>query len=108
MLPPPQDGAEEGLSSSHDTRVHVPRPLRRRVLRHPLQDPRCLPWPSPQRYGLGSLFPGCPGSLTTLQASLDAADRTLAPPRFDADLSTDTGGFTTGDLGVSPDRTCTG
>jgi hypothetical protein len=30
------------------------------------------------------------------------------PPRFDAGLSTDTGGFATGDLGVSPDRTLTG
>jgi len=46
--------------------------------------------------------------MTTLQASLDVADRTLAPPRFDADLSTDAGGFTTGDLGISPDRTLTG
>ena len=54
------------------------------------------------------LVPGLPGKMTTLQASLDAADRTLALPRFDADLSTDVGGFTTGDLGVSPDRTCTG
>ena len=32
----------------------------------------------------------------------------LPPPRFDAGLSTDAGGFTTGDLGVSPDRTLTG
>ena len=32
----------------------------------------------------------------------------LHPPRFDAGFSTDAGGFTTGDLGVSPDRTCTG
>jgi hypothetical protein len=41
--------------------------------------------------------------LTTLQASLDAADWPLATPRFDADFSIDTE-----DLGVSPDRTCTG
>jgi hypothetical protein len=46
-------------------------------------------------------------NITTLQASLDAADRALVPPRFDAGLSADAGGFTTGDLGVSPDRTCT-
>jgi hypothetical protein len=32
----------------------------------------------------------------------------LHPPRSDASLSTDAGGFATGDLGVSPDRTCTG
>ncbi len=47
-------------------------------------------------------------NMTTLQASLDAADRTLDPPRFDAGLSTDAGGFTTGGLGASPDRTRTG
>jgi hypothetical protein len=29
-------------------------------------------------------------------------------PRCDASLSADAGGFATGDLGVSPDRTCTG
>jgi hypothetical protein len=46
--------------------------------------------------------------MTTLQASLDAADRSVAPLRFDAGLSTDTGSFATGDLGVSPDRTHTG
>ena len=47
-------------------------------------------------------------SLTTLQTSLHAADRPVAPPRFDPGLSTEPGGFTTGDLGVSPDRTFTG
>jgi hypothetical protein len=46
--------------------------------------------------------------LTTLQASLHVADRQVAPPRFDAGLSTDAGGFTTEELGFSPDRTCTG
>ena len=46
--------------------------------------------------------------MTTLQASLDAADRPVAPPRSDAGLSTDGGGFATEDLGVSPDRTLTG
>src|SRR5665213_827041 len=48
------------------------------------------------------------GALTTLQTSLHAADRSVAPPRFDPGLSTGPGGFTTGDLGVSPDRTFTG
>lgn len=60
--------------------------------------------------GTGSA-PSCPaftGLITTLQASLYAADCQVAPPRFDAGLSTGPGGFTTGDLGVSPDRTCTG
>ena len=60
----------------------------------------------PARLPLFSRKPG--GSLTTLQASLDVADRALDPPRFDADLSIDAGGFTTGGLGTSPDRTCTG
>ena len=39
------------------------------------------------------LCPGFPGRLTTLQASLDVADRPLAPPRFDAGISTDAGPF---------------
>ena len=48
------------------------------------------------------------GALTTLQTSLHAADRTVASPRFDPGLSTGPGGFTTGDPGISPDRTSTG
>ena len=47
--------AKEGLSGSHDNFWYVPLPLRRRVLRHPLQNPRCLPWPSPNTHKLGSL-----------------------------------------------------
>jgi len=46
--------------------------------------------------------------MTTLQTSLHAADRSVDPPRFAPGLSTTHGGFPTGDLGVSPDRTCTG
>ena len=53
-------------------------------------------------------FPTPRESLTTLQASLNVADRTVAPPRFAPGLSTDAGGLATGDLGVSPDRTYTG
>ena len=50
--------AEEGLSSSRDTLLAIPRPLRRRVLRHPLQVLRCLAWPSPNPHRLGTLrFP---------------------------------------------------
>jgi hypothetical protein len=45
---------------------------------------------------------------TTLQTSLHAADRPVAPPRFDPGFSTGPGSFTTRDLGVSPDRTHTG
>jgi hypothetical protein len=50
-------GAEEGLSSSLVTQLSAPRPLRRRVLRRPLQDPRRLPWPSPNPHRLGTLLP---------------------------------------------------
>ena len=53
-------------------------------------------------------FPGYPGTFTTLQTSFHNADRPVAPPRFDPGLSTGPGGFTTENLGVSPDRTFTG
>ena len=105
----PQTGAEEGLSSSHDNLLAVPRPL----------TPEGPSAPAPRSQAPSMAFadlrqarlPLAPLSravLTTLQASLDVADRTVAPPRFDAGLSTDAGGSTTGDLGVSPDRTFTG
>jgi hypothetical protein len=79
-LPDPRrTGAEEGLSSSHDNHLDVPRPLRRRVPRHPLQVPKCLPWPSPSLIAARlPLSPGHPGKITTLQASLHAADRPVA------------------------------
>jgi hypothetical protein len=55
------------------------------------------------------------GFLTTLQASLDAADWPVARPlpgavflRFDPGLSPDAGSAATGDPGVSPGRTHTG
>ena len=53
-------------------------------------------------------FPGYPGIFTTLQTSFHNADRPVAPLRFDPGLSTGPESFTTGDLGVSPDRTFTG
>jgi len=81
-FPPPQDGAEEALSSSQDTLPTVPQSLRREVPRHPLQDPRCLPWPSPKNHGLGSsLFPLTRAFLTTLQLSLNVTDRSVARPQ---------------------------
>ena len=47
--------------------------------------------------------------LTTLtQASLALQTARSIPPRFAPGLSTTHGGFTTGDPGVSPDRTRTG
>ena len=54
------------------------------------------------------LVPSLLGSLTTLQTSLYVADRPVARPRLNAGLSTNARGSTTGDLGVSPDRTFTG
>ena len=47
-------------------------------------------------------------NVTTLQTSLNVADCEFDSPRFDAGISTNAGGFTTEDLGVSSDRTCTG
>ena len=89
-------GAEEALSSSHGNLVTVPRPIRRRVPRHALQDLTCRPWPSPSkvraRHPLGPLTRV---SVTTPQASLHAADRPLARPltgtlllRFDGGVLT--------------------
>lgn len=109
-------GATEALSSSHDTLLAVPRSLRRRILGHPLQVPRCRPWPSPKLDGLGFLLASHrEGILTTLQASLDVADRSVARPlsetvflRFDAGISPDAGSAATGDPGVSPGRTSIG
>ena len=51
---PRRDGAEEGLPSSQDNLLTVPRPLRREVPPHPLQAPKCVPWPSPCSSRLGS------------------------------------------------------
>ena len=107
--PLPQDGAEEDLSSSKDNPLTIPRPLRREVPRHRLQDQRCRPWPSPLGNRLGSSLSANGGpAVTTLQASLHVADWSVAPPRFAPHLSMTHGGLATGDLGVSPDRTRTG
>jgi hypothetical protein len=102
-------GAEEDLSSSEDNPLAIPRPLRREVPGHPLQDPWCRPWPSPSGKGLGSSSSaGRRTGVTTLQASLHVADWSVARPRSTPGLSTTHGGSATGDLGVSPDRTRTG
>jgi hypothetical protein len=75
--------AELGLSSSCDHLLAVPRPLRREVLRHPLQVPRVLfmafAKSTQARLPLALLTQE---SLTTLQTSLYAADRSVATPRF--------------------------
>ncbi len=75
-------GAEEGLSSSQGSLLAVQHPLRRRVLRHPLQDPGCFPWPSPQPEGLGSLLVRLSAGLRDDACSgfAAAADRPVARP----------------------------
>ena len=105
---PRRVGAEEGLSSSRDTLLHVPRPLRRSS---------SAPAPGSQAPSMAfakstqarhPLFPAEAGAFTTLQTSPHAADRAVAPPRFEPGLSTEPGDFATEDPGVSPDRTHTG
>src|SRR5579859_879015 len=106
MLPRTESpGATEGLSSSHDTLLAVPRSLRRRILGHSLQvwsavrglrlvsTGSASSWPRPARV-----------LLTTLQASRDAADRPVARPlsrtvflRFDVEISLDAGSAATED-----------
>jgi hypothetical protein len=51
---PRRDRAEEGLPSSQNNSLTVPRPIHREVPPHPLQDSGCVPWPSPCSRGLGS------------------------------------------------------
>ncbi len=103
-------GAETALPSSQDDHPHVQRPIRRRVPRRPLLDPRRLPWPSPSPDRLGSLSSRPQGGrLTTLaRASLTLQTARSLTPRFAPGLSTTHGGITTGDPDVSPDRTHTG
>lgn len=55
-FPAPRDGVEEALSSSQDNLPTVPHPLRRRILKYPLQALRYRPWPSPIIQGLGFLL----------------------------------------------------
>src|SRR6266511_2769403 len=68
------------------------------------QLPGCL---ATTRAGLSPASPSQLGS-AHLQASLHAADRSVAPPRFAPGFSATHGGFSTGDPGVSPGRTRTG
>ena len=92
--------AEEGLSSSEDNLLAVPRPLRREVLRHPLQVPRCFPWPSPFRNRLGSsLFRSIARTGTTTLVRLHSRCgpaschrlHAMSSFRFDTEISLDVG-----------------
>jgi hypothetical protein len=77
-------GATEGLSSSHDTPLTIPRPLRRRVPWHPLQALRCRPWPSPLECRLGSLLARLRGDSLRrrrLRLMLRTGQLHRAPPR---------------------------
>ena len=101
--------ASEGLSSSHDTCLPVPRPY----------TPESSSTPAPEslvssmafahsRQARHSLFPSSTDVLTTPQASLHVADRTVVSFRFDARISPDAGKFPTEGSGTSPGRTFTG
>jgi len=82
LLPEPRRlGATEGLSSSHDNLPTVPRPLRRRVPWHPLQAPRCRPWPSPSEYRLGSLLAACAVILNDAAGFASCCGPVGCPPR---------------------------
>ena len=107
---PAAGGAETALPSSQDDHPHVQRPIRRRVHQRPLLDQERLPWPSPSPDRLGTLSSPLAGRSLDDACSgfTHVADRAVAPPRFAPGLSTTHGGFTTGDPGISPDRTHTG
>ena len=119
-LPAPRrHGAETALPSSKINRATVPIPLRRGVPRHPLQDQRCRPWPSPYLDGLGSpLSPQSPRRRTCRRCRIHFMLRTgRSPPLPNEELDTPirrprslpaAGGLATGDPGISPDRTSTG
>src|SRR4029453_18237127 len=97
LLPEPRRlGATEGLSSSHDNLPTVPRPLRRRVPWHPLQAPRCRPWPSPSEYRLGSLLAACAVILNDAAGFASCCGPVGCPPRTGAV-------FPRLDPGLSPD-----
>src|SRR5664279_4682680 len=86
--------AGEGLPSSRRHYLNVPRPVRRRVLGGCSSRifTASMAFTVITAARLPLLPPSRAGPLTTLQASLDAADRTVAPPKG---LST---------LGFDPDR----
>jgi hypothetical protein len=111
----PQARATEGLSSFHDTLPTVPRLYAGGFLGTRSRFSGAVHGLRPRTTGSAPSWPICAGSLTTLQASLDAADWPVARPlpgtvflRFDPGLSLDAGSAATGDPGVSPDRTRTG
>ncbi len=82
-LPPHRsDGDETGLPRSQDDHPHVQRPIRRRVPRRPLPDPRRLPWPSPPRERLGFHPRHTTGLDDACSGFTHVADRAIAPPRF--------------------------
>src|SRR6476646_9888439 len=115
MLPRPEAWGHRGSLQFPRHPLTVPRSLRRRILGHSLQvwsavrglrlvsTGSASSWPRPARV-----------LLTTLQASLNAADRPVARPlsrtvflRFDAEISLDAGSAATEGPGVSSGWTCT-
>ena len=105
---PAGPGPRRASPVSQDNRLTVPRPLRREVPPHPFQDQGAFHGLRPLRAGSAPPWPALAGTVSTPQASLHAADRPVAPPRFAPRLSATHGGFPTEDPGVSPNRTRTG
>jgi hypothetical protein len=108
--PPRRRRGRDGSPQFQDDHPHVRRPIRRRIPRRPLLDPRRLPWPSPCMNRLGTLSPAPRRDrMTTLtRASLTLPTPRSPSPRFAPGLSTTHGAVTTGDPAVSPHRTHTG
>jgi hypothetical protein len=76
-------------------------PSRRQGVFHGLRRRGTGSAPSGPTQGGGYFVDACSGFA-------HAADRSVARPRFDAEISPDAGGFTTRDPGISLDRTFTG
>ena len=74
--------ADEGLTSSRHSLLNVPRPLRREVPRGGIQVLDPFHGLHPEGPGSAPPLPcAMAGTLTTRQTSLDAADRSVAPPK---------------------------
>ena len=106
--------AGEGLPSSRRHLLNVPRPIRRGVPRGCTSRLFTPSMAFTLTTGLGSSSSTKAGTLTTRQASLDAADRSVAPPTRAFDAGLRPGRFppsrqpATGPPGSYPDRTHTG
>jgi len=85
----------EGLPSSRRHYLNVPRPIRPGSLAAAPSGPSPRPWPRRAFSGSAPLPPSRAGPLTTLQASLHAADRPVATPKGLSTLGFDPARFQT-------------